>query len=430
MRTHALCLLTLLLGCGPAGGSLGGDLPAGDDDQAADDDDLAVDDDDGVDDDDDADDDDAGDDDDTTPCEGLNPVPTSWVTHTGITSAEDFVFDLEGYVVSVDGQGNLVRSSQDGQTSLVVPGVVGDSAGISMLPGGDVVVADPWAGTLVVVSSEGSVQTLLSGLSYPNGVEVHRDGWIAVSEHDAGVVRRVDPVTGEFVVLGSGLVNPNGVTFSPDYETLYVNSFGGGTVHKIPLDGDGAAGPPELFASVGGPIEELPWGDDPWTESCEGLEDGDDCVLIDQPGTCTFFGEFGYCDAPDPFVAACEGAQEGDPCTLMTETGWCEGFPELFCSNPSWTGGWTEGGGLDGIAADACGNVYVTEYVVGRIWRWGPDGDGPDLVAELPAYWIPNMDFGVGVGGWDTTLLWVVERDGGNIHGLDIGVEGRPLAHL
>jgi len=426
--TTTLLALPLLVGCEPSG-SLGDSLPAPDDDDSAvtvDDDDTTVeDDDDTV-----TDDDDLGDDDDSTPCEGLEPVPTTWVTHGNITTAEDFVFDLEGNVVSVDGQGNLVRSTQAGETSLVVPGIVTGSAGISMLPGGDVIVADPWEGSLVKVATSGSVQTLLGGLSYPNGVEVHRDGWIAVSEHDAGVVRRVDAETGDYVVLGSGLTNPNGVTFSPDYDILYVNSFGGGTVHSIELTADGAAGPPQLFASVGGPIEELPWGDDPYTEACEGLEDGDDCTLIDQPGTCIFVGEWGFCDAPDPFVAACEGLEQGDSCSLLTETGTCQGFPQLFCDNPTWGGGWVEGGGLDGIAVDACGNVYVTEYVVGRVWRWGPDGDGPDLVAELPAYWIPNMDFGVGVGGWDTTRLWVVERDGGNIHGLDIGVEGRPLAHF
>jgi sugar lactone lactonase YvrE len=315
----------------------------------------------------------------------------------------------------------------------VVPGVVNDSAGISMLPDGTVIVADPASGSLVSIKPNGSSTTLLSGLAYPNGVEIHEDGWIAVSEHDAGVVRRVDPITGEFVILGDGLYNPNGVTFSPDYKTLYVNSFGGGTVHAITLTDDGSSGDPELFGEVDGDDDDdgPPWGDDPWTEGCEGQAEGDSCLVIDQTGTCQDWGGgWLYCDAPDPFEAACDGLSQGDECTLLTETGTCQdwGWGQVVCDNPAWWGGGYSGG-LDGIAVDGCGNVYVTEYTLGLIWRWTPEGEGPELVVELPSFWIPNMDFGMGYGGWDTDKLWVVDRESDTIYGLDIGIRGRPLAH-
>ncbi len=353
----------------------------------------------------------------------------AYTTVNNITSAEDFVFDLEGNVLSIDPQGNLVSSNQLGQTSLVVPGVVADAAGMSMLPDGTIVVASPATGSLVTITPEGGTTTLLSGIAYPNGVEVHRDGWIAVSEHDAGVVRRVDPKTGEFIILAEGLWNPNGVSFSPDYSTLYVNSFGGGTVHSIALTETGAASDPVLL----GELDEYsgtppPWGNDPWLSSCDGLNSGDSCELIDQAGTCVNWDGSLYCDAPDPFAAACASLSEGDSCTLLTESGTCSDWGwGLMCDNASWWGG--EGGGLDGMAVDGCGNVYVTEFGTGKIWRWSADGVGPDLVAEMPSYWIPNMDFGVGVGGWDTERMWVIDRDTDQIFGLDIGVPGRPLAH-
>ena len=411
----ALLLALGLVACKP-GGVLVGPDPPDDDDSAEDDDDSAE------------------DDDDTTAeldCDQVNPLPVEFNQFSGITSAEDFVFDHDGNVVSVDPQGNLVRSTKEGETSLWVPGVVDDSAGISMLPDGRIVVAEPAAGALVVITPEGSVTTLLSGLSYPNGVEIHRDGWIAVAEHDAGQVRRVDPDTGEFVILGTGLTNPNGVSFSPDYGTLYVNSFGGGTIHSIKLSEEGASGDPVLFGEVTseGDIEP-PWGWDPWSASCDGLAPDDSCTLIDQPGTCEGWDGDLYCDAPNPFVAACEGLSVGDACTLLTETGACEDWGwGLECANPAWWEGWGNGGGLDGIAVDACANVYVTEYMLGLVWRWDEEGVGPELVAELPSYWIPNMDFGMGYGGWDETRLWVVDRDTDMIYGLDIGVLGRPLAH-
>jgi sugar lactone lactonase YvrE len=350
----------------------------------------------------------------------------------GITSAEDFVFAADGGVLSVDLAGNLVRSDRGIGTALVAPGVTStETAGISMLPGGDLVIADVGRGAVVRVTPEGGVSTVLSGLAYPNGLEVHRDGWIAVAEQDAGAVRRVDPDSGEFVILATGLFNPNGVSFSPDYGTLYVNSFGGGTVQAIPLDGAGAAGPPVLLGQIElDGVEPPPWGWDPWRAACDGLVAGEPCVLVDQPGSCVNADGEVHCNAPDPFVAACEGLAAGTPCALAGQQGLCEEWDgQVSCDNRAWWPG-GGGGGLDGIAVDACGSVYVTEFEAGLVWRWSAQGDGPELVAELPDSWIPSMDFGVGAGDWDVDKLWVVSRDGGRIFGVHIGVPGRPLAHI
>jgi hypothetical protein len=156
-------------------------------------------------------------------------------------------------------------------------------------------------------------------------------------------------------------------------------------------------------------------------------------MLIDQPGVCISGGGQLYCDAPDPFLAACEGEAEGSACTLMGEVGVCQewGFGP-YCSNDAWWGGGGEvaGGGLDGIATDACGNVYVTEFTSGRVFRWTAAGEGPEMVVKLPSWWIPNMDFGSGLGGWDETYLWVNTRETDEMYGLDIGLPGRRAAHL
>lgn len=93
--------------------------------------------------------------------------------------------------------------------------------------------------------------------------------------------------------------------------------------------------------------------------------------------------------------------------------------PEVLIDQPGFSGG------FDGINADACGNVYITEYVKGIVWRITPDGTQVNEVAELPSSWIPNMRWGHGIGGWETDILYVADRNQGRIFALHMGIEGK-----
>ncbi len=292
-------------------------------------------------------------------------LPVQFERIDGVVSAEDFALAPDGGLFSIDESGNFIRNPPGGGSPQVIsPNLTDESAGITWMPDGKVVVADVARGALLLVDPEtGGSSPILSGLSYPNGVEVHRDGWVAVAEQDAGQVRRVDPETGDFVILATGLYAPNGVTFSPDWETLYVGSFGGGTVHAVPLDEDGAAGPAVEYASTGDGWE---GDDDDWDE--DDWEDWEDGI----------------------------GA-----------------------------------GGLDGIAVDACGYVYVTVFENGgdgNILRVTEQGADFEVVANLPVGWVPNMEFGHGEGGYDARTLYVNTRDRDSIFALSIGALGRPRA--
>ncbi len=302
------------------------------------------------------DDDDATDPEPTPACDldALEPLPLEPERIDGIVTEEDFALAADGSLISIDGNGNLVRNTPDGDLKLIASGVSEEAAGIAILPGGDVVVADVYEGGLIRIDPEtGGQDMLLSGLSYPNGVAVHRDGWVAVAEHDGGRVRRVDPDTGDSIVLATDLYNPNGISFAPDWSALYVGSFGGGTVHSIALDEDGDAGEVKIWAQMPGADQATgdPWGD---------------------------FGQLG----------------------------------------------------LDGIATDICGNVYVTAYAAsgGNLFRFSGPGEEPELVADVPASWIPNLEFGNGVGPWEPTLLYVSSRDDDTMFALEVGVPGRPMA--
>lgn len=275
-------------------------------------------------------------------CNALAPLPVTVTALAGFSGSEDFAFDAEGNLVS-NAEGNITRQTKAGVSTLLSPNV-GETAGMRYLSTGELVVAQVDTGNILRITASGVSSTLLAGFSYPNGLEVDKDDFVYVAEHDAGRVRRVNSATGEFTIIAEGLTRPNGLSFSPDYKTLYVNSFGGGTVHTITVDDQGKWSAPLLLGSV--------------------------------PE-----GGFGF-----------------------------------------------EHGGLDGMAVDACGNAYVTEYVKGIVWRFTPEGER-EIVANLPSFWIPNLHWGTGVGGWDPKVLYVMDREEGRVFELAVNIEEKELVY-
>jgi gluconolactonase len=182
---------------------------------------------------------------------------------------------------------------------------------------------------------------VLSGLEYANGLEVDLDGFLYAAEQSGSRVRRIDPANGEFTILAAGLNNPNGLSFSPDYKTLYVGSFGDGTITSIHMKED---------------------------------------MSVESVG---------------PFAAG------------------------------------VGGGALDGMAVDACGNVYVCEFGPATIWRISPNGASMVPLIELGADtgWIPNMQWGSGIGGWDKDTLYVLDFGATRVFAVPLGVGDKPRAY-
>ena len=317
-------------------------------------------------------------------CTNRRPLPVEVTTLTGFASAEDFAFDADGNYVGINSSGDLVRISAAGQTTLWVPGLGGGgnegTSGVRFLPGGDLVLADIFAGTLVRVTPGGSTSVYTSGLTYPNGVDVALDGTVYVADNATFQLHRVDATTQARTTVAGDLFSSNGVAIGPDGK-IYVGSFGAGTVWEIPAGG-GAA---RVFGTT-------PHSAMPSTAPCVGLADEDPCSLMDEGG--------------QALVGVCTpGFSLGS---------------DLMCFP-------TENGGLDGIAVDACGYVYVSEYVQGNVYRFPPTGGTPELVVQLPSTWIPNMHFGAG-GGFAPDVLYVADRDQGRLFGLQLGVTGAPEA--
>ncbi len=270
-------------------------------------------------------------------CGNIPAGPLPFNVLSGYPSGEDFAFDDAGYMIA-DSNGGLFKTDYAGSSSLWSPGNNTFIAGLRALPTGDLVYSDVTAGNLVLVDgSTGARTTVLSGLSYGNGIEVDWDGYVYVAEQSGSRVRRIDPYTGDNTTLVSGLNNPNGLSFDPTYSILYIGSFGGGTIWAQEVNPDGSAG-----------------------------------ALS----------------------------------TLATNVGT---------------------GSLDGMGVDACGNVYVCDYGQIKVLRIPPDGSSVEVAVDLHAvsYWIPNMQWGSGVGGWDEQTLYVIDI-GNDIYEIPLGVGSKP----
>jgi sugar lactone lactonase YvrE len=269
-------------------------------------------------------------------CSVLPPMPVEYEVHQeDFTRGEDFDFNGAGQHVSVRGN-DLVAIDASGVLTLLSPGIGLFTAGTRVLVNGDYVVADSGVGGLKRVDGVTGGQVVVnSNMSYPNGVEVDAQNRAYVADNDRDVVRMIDVYTGANGIIAEGLTEPNGVILSPDEQTLYVGSFGGGRVYAIDR------------------LSDLEW---------------------DQPRV-------------------------------------------LFQGDGN--------GQLDGINVDHCGNVYVTEYITGRIYRVTPDGARADLVVDLPSGWIPNLRWGHDIGGWRRDRMYVADRDQARLFVIDVGIPGK-----
>ncbi len=273
-------------------------------------------------------------------CDSLPTGPLSYSIVVTIRATEDFAWDDQGNTIGLS-DGGLFRTPYAEPGVLWVPGIDSFIAGIRTTSNGMVVFNDATTGTLFRINAQDAPEPVLSGINYPNGLEVDLDGFVYVAENGTGAVRRVDPVTGEFTVLSDQVPGANGVSFSPDYSILYVGSFGGGTITAIHMAEDGTA------------------------------------------------------ESVVPFY---------------TNIG---------------------GGSLDGMAVDACGNVYVCEFGPAIVWRIPPDGSALEQLANFgqDTGWIPNMQFGSGIGGWDAHTLYVLDIGGGHVFEVDVGVTDKPRGY-
>jgi len=187
-------------------------------------------------------------------CSVRPALPLSYTTLTGFGTAEDFDIDVNGNQGSIRG-GDLVLEDGYGNATPTAIDVAGAPAGTRVLATGDWIVADSATGSLklVDIKTGGNVR-IGSGFTYPNGLEVDALNRAYVADQSQGVVRMVDVYSDPLLQypVASGLNQPNGVVLSPDEQTLYVGSFGGGVVYAIDRITDTTWDTPRVIYDVGG----------------------------------------------------------------------------------------------------------------------------------------------------------------------------------
>jgi len=293
---------------------------------------------------------------DTDSCADIPNGPFELQEVQGLAS-EDLAFDGDGNLVGSDDNA-IYKSAYGDGPSIFVPDIQ-FRAGMRYSSDGDLVICNNSGGyeggadELTRIDPEGVRHTIISGLSYPNGITADRNGFVYFTEQSANAVRRVDPLSGDFsyMVDPGGIAAPNGISFAADYQTLYVSGFSGeGIIYQMSID---------------------------------------------------------------------------------TETG-DHGDLEVFATGVG-------SGTLDGIAVDACGNVYVCDYATSEdgstlIYRVSSDGERVRLVidpSDMGGYgfvYLPNMDWGSGIGGWDANKLYIPEGSTHRVFEVDIGVPSKPRA--
>jgi sugar lactone lactonase YvrE len=245
-------------------------------------------------------------------CDNLLPAPLHYEQITGFTSAEDFTFDDEGHHVALNDSNHLYAQDITGGGTIIATNVVGGGAGTVYLSDGSFAINDAAANSIVRVWTDGTKETILAGLNYPNGLEVGPDDFLYVAENGAFRVRRVDPDSGDYVVIGENITGANGIAFGPGYTTLYVGSFGGGRITAIPR---GATfeewGPPYELVNVNYMPTVAPCADKAMGDSCTATSGGEGRCVTEGAGylACRF----------TPDEAACAGKAAGDVCTTTLE---------------------------------------------------------------------------------------------------------------
>ena len=232
--------------------------------------------------------------------------------------------------------------------------------------------------TIFLNSYEGSTTILVPNIDFRAGMRFIPGGDLIVNKDTTGQVLRVEP-DGTTHTVVNGLSYPNGMTVDME-GFVYVTDQGTNKVLRI----------------------------DPIAEEYEVIT-----TAVGSPNGITFSVDYKLL-----FIAGFNG----DPTVYALPVEAPGVFGEAF---PYATNVGT--GALDGMGVDICGNLYIADYGASQLLRIPPGGGPNNEVVIQNGGYMPNLQWGQGIGGWDSLSIYLPEGWAKQVREVYLGVPSKPL---
>lgn len=188
------------------------------------------------------------------------------VVTTGFQFTEGPHWMEDGSLIFSDIPANKVYRWKPGtDSSTIFVDSSGNSNGIEALPNGEIVLAQH-AGRVSRLTVEGSLEAIVTEyqgkrLNSPNDLAIRSDGTIYFTDPNFGVSEEDQELDicgvykigsdGKTELMFDGFALPNGITFSPQEDFLYVNDSETGEILRFEVQDNGDLGEGVSFANIG-----------------------------------------------------------------------------------------------------------------------------------------------------------------------------------
>lgn len=165
-----------------------------------------------------------------------------------------------------EGKGIYKLDTRTGKTRLALDGLPGIS-GLQIGPDGRFYACHNREQRVIAISTAGEVEVLVTGVKC-NDLVVTKKGFVYFTETPTQSIHVITPAKQHRVAAQGDVTRPNGITVSPDEQTLVVSDHGGAHVWAWQIQNDGSltSGAPFMTMRLA-PDKEISLGDGATTEA-------------------------------------------------------------------------------------------------------------------------------------------------------------------
>jgi hypothetical protein len=241
--------------------------------------------------------------------------------------------------------------------------------GISFDDDGNLIGQDTASASIIKSKYDGTQSVWVPGMPGIQQIDRLPDGDFVAADSTMGRVVRISAATGGTETIAGGLGGLYGVTTGPD-GMVYVTN--GGVVRVDPDTGD-----TEVIASGSFTAHDVDFNLD---------------------STVMYIGTIGA------GLLTLDLDMNLDPV----------GTPSVWVTGATY---------IDGVALDACGNVYVADYSSSQLYRYEADGTSTSMVSGARTLYGHGITWGNGIGGWEAdTIYQPMPYNGDTVREVKIGL--------